>query len=50
MLYFFKSNGQPVANPQWRGGVGDGLQILRSGFDSNSRSSKFLFSLKIEET
>ena len=49
LLYSFKSNQCLPANPQWRCGIGDGLETLSSGFDSYSRSSVF-FSLKIEET
>ena len=50
LLYTFKSNqSTTTGNTQWRSGVGDGLQTLRSRFDSYSRSSE-CFSLKIEET
>ena len=49
LLYSFTSNQRSPANPQWRSGVGDGLQTLRSEFDTYSRSSDF-FPLKIEET
>ena len=43
MQYLFKSNRQSSANPQWRGGIADGLQILRSGFDFYSRPSELFF-------
>ena len=49
MLYMFKSNHKSSANSQWRSGIGDGLQILRSVFDSYLRPSEFFF-LKIEKT
>ena len=40
-LYGYKSNLFLVANPQWRGDIGDGQQTLRSEFDS------FQFTLEI---
>ena len=43
LLYSFKSNQSTTGNPQRRSGVGDGLQALRSRFDSYSRSSEFFF-------
>ena len=43
LLYSFKSNQSRTGNPQRRSGVGDGLQALRSRFDSYSRSSEFFF-------
>ena len=49
MLHMFKSNHSSSANSQWRSGIGDGLQILYTVFDSYLRPSEFFF-LKIEET
>ena len=43
LLYIFKSNHQPSAIPQWHRGIGDGLQIHRSGFDSYFDPSEFFF-------
>ena len=37
LLYTFKSNQSTTGNPQWRSGVGGGLQTLRSRFDSYLR-------------